>query len=193
MHELPSFAHPAPSSASRRPPTRPFLSVVLLSGGTREELGRALASIGGRCRSLDAEVIVVRSTAPGESSLLGSDHPGVMFLEAPAGCTDQVMRDLGMGHATGDIIALRMDGAVGDGRWLEAFDATVGEVAPVVADVEQVRSPVVDGGADVHEVEVPARASSLRERWEGSRRASAVRTALGGVASLLPPAVARDR
>jgi hypothetical protein len=80
MHELPFLAHSVPSSASRRPPTRPFLSVVLLSGGTREELGRALASIGGRCRSLDAEVIVVRSVAPGESLALGSDHPGVIFL-----------------------------------------------------------------------------------------------------------------
>lgn len=113
------------TQAPRRHSPSPSLSVILLSEGSRDDLDRALASIEPRCAMLGAEVIVVRQQIADDMIELNSTHPGVIFLDAPKGTTSAVMRETGIDRASGDILALRMDGAVGDGRWLQAFDGTV--------------------------------------------------------------------
>ena len=112
--------------ASRRAPHLASLSVILLSQGDRSALERALASVAGRCRRMEAEIIVVRASLFDDTTTLTAAYPSVSFLDAPDGSSDAEMREIGMNYASGDIVALRMDGAVGDGLWLEAFDSTVG-------------------------------------------------------------------
>lgn len=104
------------------------LSVILLSQGDRTDLERALGSITGHCRRLEAEIIVVRSAMGDDAKLLNDAYPSVVFLDAPAECSNGEMRSLGMDHACGDIVALRDDAAVGDGTWLGVFDITVGVI-----------------------------------------------------------------
>jgi len=115
-------------TASRRAAHRPSLSVILLSHGDRSDLERALAAIAGRCLRMEAEIIVVRANLREDEAALGRGYPCVRFLDAARNSTSAEMREIGMIAASGDIIALRMDGSVGDGMWLEAFDATVGSV-----------------------------------------------------------------
>jgi len=107
----------------------PKLSVVLLSDGDRTELERALEAIAGRCRRLEAEIIVVRAQLLDDVASLTAAYPCVVFLDAPQGTSNAQMRDIGMNYASGDIVALRVDLAVGDGMWLGAFNSTVGSVS----------------------------------------------------------------
>ncbi len=130
------------SSFSRRGPHRPSLSVILLSQGDRGDLERALVSIAGRCRRMEAEIIVVREALLDDATSLSAAYPSVTFLEAGEGCTGAQMRELGMQAACGDIVALRPDGAVGDGLFLEAFDATVGTVEELAHAEIEVEVPV---------------------------------------------------
>lgn len=126
---------------SLRAPHLPSLSLVLLSHGDRSELERALTAVAGRCRRMEAEIIVVRESSADDGATLAAAYPSVTFLEVPTGTASGSMRELGMNRATGDIVALRADGAVGDGLWLEAFDATVGTVedlSPVEIEVPMV-------------------------------------------------------
>lgn len=115
----------------------PKLSVVLLSDGDRTELERALEAIAGRCRRLEAEIIVVRAQLLDDAACLKAAYPCVVFLDAPRGTSSALMREIGMNYASGDIIALRVDGAVGDGMWLGAFNSTVGRVSvPLHVEIE---------------------------------------------------------
>jgi hypothetical protein len=116
------------ATVSRRAPHCPTLSVILLSQGDRMDLERALASVAGRCRRMEAQMIVVRSAATDDAATLSTAYPSVTFLEVPAGSDVTTMREIGMGQARGDVVALRLDGAVGDGMWLDAFCAMVGTV-----------------------------------------------------------------
>jgi len=133
MREMVERTSQRDSRTSLRAPHLPSLSVVLLSNGDRSDLERALAAVAGRCRRMEAEIIVVRDASTDDVDTLGSAYPSVTFLDVAAGTSSAYMREAGMARATGDIVALRLDGAVGDGVWLEAFDATVGcvdEAAP---------------------------------------------------------------
>jgi hypothetical protein len=177
------------TSFSRRGPHRPSLSVVLLSQGDRGNLERALVSIAGRCRRMEAEIIVVREALVDDARSLGAAYPSVTFLEAGEGCTGAQMRELGMTSARGDIVSIRMDGAVGDGLFLEAFGETVGVVE----------------GDEFADVEVPLKvaveqASTERRRTDGlvaptsvsgpRRRADVMRAAAAGAARNLDQHVA---
>lgn len=53
------------------------------------------------------------------------EKSGVEFVTAPPGSTRAEMCDLGMSCATGSIVAVRDDVAVGDARWLDTFRAVV--------------------------------------------------------------------
>lgn len=189
MTELGSQPTPE-SGAIGRPPSTPSLSVILLSEGSSEQLGRALASIAGRCRALSAEVIVVRADSGHAASELGGSHPGVIFLEAPEGSSAAAMRVIGVDFASGDILALRTDDAVGEGDWLQAFDSTLG-ATPTVArpprEAVRALAPVDDRvaarearGAIVRPLSVVAAESSMtRERRESAFDREAHAPALG--------------
>lgn len=120
--------HEVTITPSRRAAYRPLLSVIVLSMGDRRALERALAAVAGRCRRMEAEIIVVRARGGEGVGPLTELYPTVTFLDAPAECAERELREIGMGFAKGDIIALRMDGAIGDGAWLSAFHATVGTI-----------------------------------------------------------------
>ena len=125
------------TTTARRAAHCPKLSVVLLSDGDRTELERALEAIAGRCRRLEAEIIVVRAQLLDDVASLKAAYPCVVFLDAPRGTSSALMRDIGMNYASGDIVALRVDLAVGDGMWLGAFNSTVGSVSvPLHVEIE---------------------------------------------------------
>lgn len=145
MREMVDRMPPRDDRATRRAPHLPTLSVVLLSQGDRSALERALAAIAARCRRMEAEIIVVRPSTDDELATLGAAYPSVTFLGAPDGMASAQLREFGMSRATGDIVALRMDGAVGDGMWLDAFGGTVGCVDEgVMVEVEIPLAPVVE-------------------------------------------------
>ena len=165
--------------ANGRPPSAPSLSVILLSEGTPEQLERALASIEGRCRALAAEVIAVRAELGDAVSELSAAHPGVIFLDAPKGSSSAALRLLGVDFASGDILTLRMDGAVGDGEWLQAFESAVGatpaadraprETARKLAPVDERVAAREPRGAIVRPLSVvAAETSGSRDRRESA-------------------------
>lgn len=169
------------SRPSLRASHLPSLSVVLLSHGDRSELERALAAVAGRCRRMEAEIIVVRESALDDAATLGAAYPSVTFIETPVGVGSASMREVGMNRATGDIVALRMDGAVGDGMWLEAFDATVGSVEdgtlaeseiPLVATLEE--TAVQGDRRRSRAYLTPSVAAASRRKVEGVRGVAGV-------------------
>jgi hypothetical protein len=179
-----SAVHHAWESRSRRAPQCASLSVIVLSLGDRTDLERALGSIASRCRKMEAEIIVIRGGQDaGEQETLSAAYPSVRFLLSAAGASTADMRALGMACACGDIISLKTDAAVGDGNWLEAFDATVGQVeegapfeseVPVVHAVDGLEAPSVDWRRGRSQVRSPGRSASHRDwRADSSRRISA--------------------
>lgn len=170
---------------SLRAPHLPSLSVVLLSHGDRSELERALAAVAGRCRRMEAEIIVVRESSKEDLATLGAAYPSVTFLSVPQGTASAEMREAGMSAACGDIVALRQDGAVADGLWLEAFDATVGSVdsaGRMEAEVEVELSSGIDEPA-AHAGDrrrgrsylAPSVAASPKRWGDGARAVAGVR------------------
>ena len=124
------------------------LSIVLLSTGDRHLLEASLATLSPRCRALGAEVVIVAAEPLSARDAL-SVHPEARFIRAPRGSSQAQLRDLGMAAASGDIVSLREDVAVGDGRWIDAFLRAVGVDASVLpADAA---SPRRDGPADYHD------------------------------------------
>jgi hypothetical protein len=128
---------------SRRAAHCASLSVILLSVGDRAKLERALSTIAGRCRRLEAEIIVVRKGSADDLHVLSATYPRVIFLDAPDSSTTVGMRELGMEYAVGDIIALRNDDAVGDGGWLSVFDAMVGIIDDTLLTDTEVAMPPI--------------------------------------------------
>jgi hypothetical protein len=148
------------------------LSVILLSQGDRTDLERALGSISGHCRRLEAEIIVVRSAMGDDARLLNAAYPSVKFLDAPAECSNGEMRSLGMDHAGGDIVALRDDAAVGDGAWLGVFDITVGVIEELrTTEMEVLMTAISDDDAAMFERDRrKARSLATPSSMGGSRR-----------------------
>ncbi len=95
---------------------------------------------------------------------LNASHPGVIFLDAPKGCSSATMREKGIDRASGDILALRMDGAVGDGRWLQAFDATMSTTPSVSRESSKPFTPVVDDAIAARRTPASAPVAAFRER-----------------------------
>ncbi len=142
-----SFAVP-----SRRAAHCASLSVILLSAGDRANVERALSAISGRCRRLEAEIIVVRADVDDDLHTLNAAYPSITFVSAPHDCSSVEMREIGMQYAAGDIIALRNDDVVGDGGWLSAFETMVGVVdEPAIMDSEVPLLPVSDDSIAVFE------------------------------------------
>jgi len=187
--------HQRVSAASRRAPHCPNLSVILLSQGDRMDLERALASIAARCRRMEAQMIVVRSVDMDDAATLATAYPSVTFLEAPVGSDVTAMREMGMGQARGDIVALRLDRVVGDGRWLDAFCAMVGTVEeehPI--EIEVAVASAVDDHAPSADRRRPrtgsypgVTASAPQKRRHDLGRASAGFADVGAFAQTLRP------
>jgi hypothetical protein len=91
--------------------------VSLGSTGVAERAAQALISAS---RDFAAQLIVVsRDKDPGFASIV--ERSGAEFVAAPPGSTRAEMCDLGMSRASGAIVAVRDDVAVGDARWLDTY------------------------------------------------------------------------
>ena len=124
-------SHPRPSVAARG--AHASLSVVLLSTGDTHVLRGSILALAPRCKALGAELIVVGADAEIARDARFHQFSDLRFVRASEPSTLPAMRDVGMAQASGDIVALREDVAVGDGSWLEVFARCVGVTEGVAA------------------------------------------------------------
>lgn len=108
----------APRAARKGP--RASLSVVVVSTGDAYALSAAIARLAPKCRELDAELLVIRTTDELSSGAL-HPNPGLRYISAPADSSHADLRDIGMREASGDIICIRSDHDLDDVRWLAPF------------------------------------------------------------------------
>jgi hypothetical protein len=94
--------------------------VVVVSSGSTVVAQRAAQALRSASRDFAAQLIVVSQVEdPGFASTV--ERSGVEFVAAPPGSTRAEMCDLGMSRASGAIVAVRDDVAVGDARWLDTY------------------------------------------------------------------------
>ena len=118
--------------------SRPTLSIVLASVGSRAMAESCVAAIASRCEAAGAEVIVVR---PLGAPLMGSSirhRSGVRVVTAPAESSLEELRTHGMRVAQGDIVVLLEDSP---GTAFPALDrmleiAAQREEAPAMTDTD---------------------------------------------------------
>ena len=100
------------------------LSVVIVSTGPAVVTQHAAQSLNDASRDFTTQLIVVsRNADPRFASKL--EATGAEFIAAPPGSTRAEMCDLGMSCATGSIVAVRDDVAVGDARWIDTYRAVL--------------------------------------------------------------------
>ena len=147
------------------------LSVVVVSSGKSAVAQRAAKALRSASQDFAAQVIVVSQNAdPGFASTV--ERTGVEVVVAPRGSTRAEMCDLGMSRASGAIVAVRDDIAVGDAHWLDTYrsvlpkrempSSTTAVTESVVMDT-MVASHVVmaDGAQAVASADTRARAASI--------------------------------
>jgi hypothetical protein len=98
---------------------------------------------------MSIEIVVARACPASEIGVLTKLYPAVSFVAAPPEATIPELRTLGMGHATGDVVALTDDHAIAGERWLEAM----------LGDAPQNGDAVGDGTGDACRGSVPDWAS----------------------------------
>lgn len=154
--------------ASQRTAGNASLSVVVVSTGKAMLAQRATLSLIGAPVDFAAQVILVsQDRDPSLAALV--ERSGAEFVAAPSGSTRAEMCDLGMKRATGTIVALRDDIAVGDAGWLDAYRAVlpVREVSPietVVMDTQVAvggRVAMADSAMSFAALEADARAATV--------------------------------
>ena len=101
------------------------LSVVVLSQGSRSDLARAVDVMAPSILRFGAQLVVARAEDGMSSAALLQDHPKAAIVRAPVGASRAQLCDVAMAAATGDIVALRDDHAVRDGKWLDSFSGSV--------------------------------------------------------------------
>lgn len=169
------------------------LSVVLLSEGDCSALERALSCIASPCRRLDAEIVVVRAACGSQQIALESAYPSVRFIEVPLTSTLSERREIGISRAAGDIVAVKIDGEVGDSSWLHAFERVVGATEEVpMLDRDATPAAVRADESGERRRQRPSRpAASAPARRERSLSASAAEAIL--VTASVEPSLAHAR
>ena len=147
------------------------LSVVVVSSGPASVAQRAAQALKSASRDFAAQFIVVsRNADPGFASKV--ERSGAEIVVAPAGSTRAEMCDLGMSRASGAIVAVRDDVAVGDARWLDTYRSVLPrrEVLPTTSTITESvvmdtmvagHVGIVDATAGVGSAETRARAASV--------------------------------
>jgi GT2 family glycosyltransferase len=127
----------------------PNVSVVVASNRDKTLLHACLGSLLGQCQRLKAELVVARAGVSSEVSALGKTYPSVRFIAAPADATIPQLRAIGMGQASGDIVALTEDHCIADENWVEALTQSAhGDADVVGGGVDNARrARVVDWAA----------------------------------------------
>ena len=104
---------------------------------------RAAQALKSAFHDLAAQLIVVsQNDDPSLPSTL--ERSGAEFISAPLGSTRAEMCDLGMGCATGSIVAVRDDSAIGDARWLETYRALLTRYRDTTPQSAPIESVVMD-------------------------------------------------
>lgn len=130
------------SPAATRTGSCASLSVVIVSSGPPVLAQRAAQALKAASRDFATQLIVVSQTM--DSSIASSfERNGVEFVAASPGSTRAEMCDLGMSCATGSIVAVRDDIAVGDALWLETYCAVLPKRADKVPS-SHIESVVMD-------------------------------------------------
>src|SRR5690242_19431840 len=83
---------------------RPRVTLVLATTHQRQSLDSPLYAILSRCVQTKAEVIVVHPGAAKRINVLSSCFPSVRFLSGGANAGLATLRQVGLRHATGDIV-----------------------------------------------------------------------------------------
>jgi hypothetical protein len=120
------------SPASTRMSNCATLSVVVVSSGSAGVTQQAAQALTSRCSDFAAQLIVV-SDVRDASFASTLERCGAELVAAPRGSTRAEMCDLGMNHASGTIVAVRDDIAVGDAHWLETYRSILPVRAPAPA------------------------------------------------------------
>ena len=105
---------------------RPTISVILVSRGEGSSLGVAASTLQKQCAAADAELLIVRAASQSEIAATTRAFPSARVIAAPVGATDPELRVLGMGEASGDIVAFTTDRAAVPDRWIERFQRALG-------------------------------------------------------------------
>jgi hypothetical protein len=103
---------------------RASLSVVVLASGSAATAQSAAQAITAACEDLSAQFILV-SQEDDPALATRIEGAGAEFVTAPRGSTRAEMCDLGMRRASGTIVALRDDVAIGDATWLDAYRSVI--------------------------------------------------------------------
>lgn len=122
-------------TATRRVPRRgtsPTVSVVVASNRDKTLLHACLGSLLGQCQRLSAELLVARAGLPAEVTSLAKTYPSVRFIAAAPDATIPELRAIGMGQASGDVVALTEDHCIADDNWVEALTQSAAGDADVV-------------------------------------------------------------
>jgi len=100
------------------------LSVVVVCSGSAITSQKAAQALRRASHNVAAQFIVVsREEDPSLASTV--ERTGAEFVKAPVGSSRAQMCDLGMSRATGSIVAVRDDVAVGNARWLDTYLAVL--------------------------------------------------------------------
>jgi hypothetical protein len=100
------------------------LSVVVVSSGSALVAQGAAQALKGASREFVAQLIFVSpDTDPAFAAIV--QRYGAEFVAAPEGSTRAEMCDLGMSRATGSIVAVRDDSAIGSAHWMDAYRAVL--------------------------------------------------------------------
>ena len=148
--------------AIARSETSASLSVVVVSSGSPIVAQKAAQALKSASRGIVAQFIVVSQE---EDPALAStvERAGAEFVRAPKGSSRALMCDLGMSQATGVIVAVRDDDAVGDAAWLNTYRAILPrtQVTPVTSSESLVLDSMVAVTAELADVAAP-KASEAR-------------------------------
>ena len=120
------------SRRSARRGSGPTVSVVIASNRDKTLLHACIGSLLGQCQRLNAELVVARAGSASDIAPLAKTYPSVRFLPAPVDASIPALRALGMGQATGDVVALTEDHCIADENWVEALMQTAHGDADVV-------------------------------------------------------------
>lgn len=136
------------SPASVRAGNCASLSVVVVGSSSAVTTQKAAQALRRASHHVVAQYIVV-STEEDPSLASTVERTGAEFVKAPAGSSRAQMCDLGMSRATGSIVAVRDDVAVGDASWLDTYLAVLPrpEVTLTVPAESLVMDSMVAGGA----------------------------------------------
>src|SRR6476659_3995295 len=110
----------------------PEISVVIASYNARDTIGRSLAALGAATAGVPFEVIVVDSSTDGTDELVAARFPDVLLVRSERRLYPGAARNLGVGHASGRILAFTDADCVVDPDWIDQLARAHARGAAVV-------------------------------------------------------------